>query len=98
MIIGGSHTAGALQTLLYQLIIPFNIANSFFLLPKSEFSLSCSSLLGALLVLCGVFVIFIPQLRDSGEEFENNELLFNLIYAISMLPASLTSVLSEKVY
>ena len=95
VIIGGSRTAGGMQALLYQLIIPFNVLLSAVILKHRA---SASEYGGAAVVLCGIIVVYLPQILPgkNAQPVDSSTLLFNMIYAAGIVPSSLTSILSER--
>ena len=91
LIMGGRHTAGALHSLLYQLLIPFNLIFSVVLLKRLP---RRAELGGAAVVIAGVLIVLTPSLL-SGHGYQDNELSANFLYALGVLPVSLYAVLCE---
>ena len=95
VIIGASHTAGGMQALLYQLVIPFNLVLSATIL---KYRASWFEYAGAFVVLCGIVVVYLPQILPgkNAEPIDGTTVLFNLIYAAGIVPSSLSSILTER--
>ena len=94
LIVGASHTAPGLQALLYQLSIPMNVGASAFIL---GYRASLVEYVGAVVVFGGIVVVYLPQLlpKDGGDANPRYP-LFNIIYALAIVPSSVSSVLSER--
>jgi drug/metabolite transporter (DMT)-like permease len=90
---GGRHTAAALHSLLYQLLIPFNLLFTAALLRRLPARVEFC---GALTVCAGVVLALWPLLR-SADGYADNSPMGNLLYALGVVPASLHAVLSERV-
>ena len=94
-IIGASHTAGGMQALLYQLIIPFNVILSGLILKHRAHPLEY---VGAFVVVGGIIVVYLPQVLpgSNATPITGTTVLFNVIYAAGIVPSSLNSILSER--
>ena len=92
MIIAAKGTEGALQSMLYQLTIPLNMLFSILLLRTAYRYLQYA---GALLVLGGIIVVLAPQFFGTSSEAKNDASMV-LLYAASIIPTSLASVLAES--
>ena len=100
LITGGSRTAGAVQSLLFQLTIPFVMILSKLLLGTRE---PWRKVLGGAVVVGGVVVVLSPQFSgsatakaDGGTGISNNELGANAQYALGVLLGACSSVLSTR--
>ncbi|GAM26393.1 hypothetical protein SAMD00019534_095680 [Acytostelium subglobosum LB1] len=91
VIIGGISTSGPLQQLLNQAIIPITMIGSFFFL-KTRYS--WVQLLGATVIIGGVFVALVPSLFGKGEN-SGNKPFWNLFYLISMIPMAASNVYKD---
>jgi hypothetical protein len=92
MIIGGTHTAGIIQTILYQLIIPLNMLFSLVIV-RSRYNMG--QVLGVLVLLGGILAVIWPSFTQP-DAFAGNQVTSNLIYVLSLIPSSVSNVLSEK--
>jgi drug/metabolite transporter (DMT)-like permease len=88
--IGGAFTAGGLQNLLNQAIIPSSLALSYVLLGQH---LSLAQVLGAAVILCGAVVAVVPTFAGGGNG--STTAAGATLYFLSIFPGALSNVYKD---
>jgi len=92
MVLGGVHTSGTLQVLLSQAVIPFTMVASVSLIGKRYHALQQ---LGAGIIVLGIVLAKAGGGSSSGSD---NEVVFNVLFVISLVPSALSSVFKEVAF
>mmetsp|Transcript_32177 Transcript_32177/g.85700 ORF Transcript_32177/g.85700 Transcript_32177/m.85700 type:complete len:398 (+) Transcript_32177:1-1194(+) len=93
MVLGGTHTAGTMQVLLSQAVIPLTIAMSVVILRKKFHWLQHT---GAFIIVLGILCA--NMLSQPSADSSLNSPLFNAIFFCAMLPAAFSSVYKEVAF
>lgn len=93
MVLGGVHTSGTLQVLLSQVVIPFTMVASVSMIGKRYHPLQQ---VGAAVIVLGI--VLAKAGGSSHSDSSNNELVFNVLFIISIVPSALSSVFKEVAF
>mmetsp|Transcript_94738 Transcript_94738/g.296275 ORF Transcript_94738/g.296275 Transcript_94738/m.296275 type:complete len:521 (+) Transcript_94738:59-1621(+) len=92
MVLGGVHTGGTLQVLLGQAVIPFTMVASVTLIGKRYHLLQQ---VGAAVIVLGIVV---ANAGGGGSVGDGNELVFNVLFLMAIVPSALSSVFKEVAF
>lgn len=93
MVLGGVHTAGTMQVLLSQSVIPLTLACSVVMLRKKYHGFQYG---GAAIIVTGIVIA--NMMDDSGDDASTNSPLFNVIFFLALCPAAFSSVFKEVAF
>lgn len=92
MVLGGVHTSGTMQVLLSQAVIPLTMVFSLSMIGKRFHILQQ---VGAAIIVLG---IMLAKAGGRGSAGESDNVIFNLLFVLSIVPNALSSVFKEVAF